>query len=102
VPQIPIALMGSPDGFHLLPPGLSRGYYAPERRAREEALDHVGEDGQARLRLAVELAAIARFEGRSADAQLEGFDRAVRGLDPELDPLARALRAFVAADFRSE
>jgi hypothetical protein len=100
-PAIPLALMGSPDGFHLLPPGLARGYYAPVRRAREEALARAGQDGELRLRLAIELAAIAYFEGRSVDEQLEDFDRAIADLDPALDPRARAIRAYVAAGFRA-
>jgi hypothetical protein len=101
-PEVSIVLMGRAEGFHLLPPGLARAHYAPLRQAREDALAQVGEDGQARLRIALELAAITRFEQRDTEAQLEAFDHAIAGLAEELEPLARELRAFVAAGFRPE
>ncbi len=111
-PEVPLVLVGSADGFHLLPPGLARAYYAEAREVREAALGRAGEDLAERVRIAVELAAIARFEARDVDAQLEAFDRAIGAAaappDPdaedrtEPDPIVREARAFVAAGFRRE
>ncbi len=92
-PTVPFAL-GAEGGQHRpLPPGLARAFYRRERAAREEAVPRAS--AAERLRLGVELAAIARLEGRSAQDVLAAFDRIAapaEGLDAERG----AARAFVA------
>ncbi|MBC7173962.1 MAG: hypothetical protein H5U40_16090, partial [Polyangiaceae bacterium] len=94
-PSVPIALEPARRGYRLLSPALAPVFFEGDRRSREAALADAA--GPERIRLAVELAAIARISGKPREEAEAIFDRAVAGLDEALAEASSSARALVTA-----
>lgn len=93
-------------GWRPVAGGAARSFARRERRAREEALRAARERSDAReaYRLGVELAAIARFAGETAEAQLAVLDGALRGLrlSTALTETLEEARALIRRGWRDD